>query len=1201
IFSTQSTDTQGNSTLAELITDINSAHSSTDFEAFDNAGSLGFRTVGTAYDVLLMEVSKNVYLGNGSIPIVADNPVDVATTFKFETDAFFTFGLPDGSLDAAQVLVEDTEDNLDLDDLVDDINDAIRATPGLMVNDAFQKVEAYIEDVGGNDHIAFRLNTTQVFPSGGDWNMQVNASYEASQTNGANFELGMLEQIFDDTQGALIGPYSGQLTAADTVLSNDFSVDVSVNGNDYQTVIVTAASTADNTSIGDLISDINAAFAAVTTTIQDPDNLGTFFTLDQFVKAITIGGSSLIQLAVIDADASDTAYIQNIRFAPTSTASNGYVDLGFSEEEARIGIRGSDATLDNIFLNGRAEVVDGDFSGTGAFGIAEFSFGNTDLDLVTDTTYSITGDNTRMVDIGRYLGAYGAEYSSTEINSSLSINGDTGANLQLQNLAFTADEVTGNTIGGLTFGAGATVDLFYRPTSENASSSIGVGTAQFSTDASDLSNLPVAGTTFTNTNDTHLLGRLTFNDIAYALWRVGDFISDWLNNDPNGPFAANLFFAKTGLVDVEDFGEEFRDAIIGIFANQPETLQEVQRAIESALNLDAGDVGLNLVTTGSGSTYNASLNIQFNFLTTFASTLPLYLDISMLADRNVNSGLVKQNLLGLSSLASNPVDPMEVELEGLSKLQLDMDIELVRDGTVIEPTPVLNQPSSGEFFETKFFVTGDSYTGDLPAGANRLRLGYSWFDETGREVLAPDTGAAVSSAAAATTGALSATYSDSAGTLTGTSAGELVLDGVTLTERDSSGAAGDYVLVKDQADSTQNGLYEVTTVGNGSTAFVLTRITDSIEWLKVEVASGASNGERLFLIKDVPNVDVAAAATTSVPGSYITQSYPFLNYIDAGNALTIDGVTPAHGDLVLLAGQHLGTTGAPNGLYQVQINGGVFELYLMDLGQGTLGQADVTGGTNGTGKSYFIDFNNITNHVTERLSTDLTPYDVVELNSAAVAVSEGGEVAMPDSNGTPHVYDTEETTTDEDDIAAADYTVVASTTEDLGGTYSSGSITLSGSAAPVIDGVTLVGGDLIMVNHQSDGSQNGIYQVVDLSGSWRLDRVSTYNDLSDTLNVKVAVSGGTAYGGFEFTMAETISEFDASIIRFSKLIKPASFVINLSDFDGTTSKQLPYTVTAATASDILVSGDGSSTATFSSNTITADQNGSLNSYVTSAW
>src|SRR6056300_619227 len=75
---------------------------------------------------------------------------------------------------------------------------------------------------------------------------------------------------------------------------------------------------------------------------------------------------------------------------------------------------------------------------------------------------------------------------------------------------------------------------------------------------------------------------------------------------------------------------------------------------------------------------------------------------------------------------------------------------------------------------------------------------------------------------AATTADLSATYSNGSSgvgaTLTAGSNGAIVIDGVSLS-------VDDRVLVKDQSTAAENGIYTVTTQGDGSTAFVLTRAT----------------------------------------------------------------------------------------------------------------------------------------------------------------------------------------------------------------------------------------------------------------------------------------------------------------------------------------------------------------------------------------
>tara|TARA_Y100001938_G_scaffold151013_1_gene245097 strand:- start:2603 stop:4402 length:1800 start_codon:yes stop_codon:yes gene_type:complete len=98
-----------------------------------------------------------------------------------------------------------------------------------------------------------------------------------------------------------------------------------------------------------------------------------------------------------------------------------------------------------------------------------------------------------------------------------------------------------------------------------------------------------------------------------------------------------------------------------------------------------------------------------------------------------------------------------------------------------------------------------------------------------------------------TTAALdTVTYSQSAGTLTRSGNGSIndssgLGQSITLTTNDR-------VLVKDQAETRQNGIYVVTTVGSGSAAFVLTRASDA------NVASEITGGTFTF-VEEGTNAD----------------------------------------------------------------------------------------------------------------------------------------------------------------------------------------------------------------------------------------------------------------------------------------------------------------------------------------------------------
>ena len=102
----------------------------------------------------------------------------------------------------------------------------------------------------------------------------------------------------------------------------------------------------------------------------------------------------------------------------------------------------------------------------------------------------------------------------------------------------------------------------------------------------------------------------------------------------------------------------------------------------------------------------------------------------------------------------------------------------------------------------------------------------------------------------ATTADLSATYSNgTAGvgaTLTAGSNGAISIDGISLS-------LNDRVLVKDQSTAAENGIYRVSTVGDGSTAFVLTRATPEDQPAEltggsfVFVEEGTANGDNGYV------------------------------------------------------------------------------------------------------------------------------------------------------------------------------------------------------------------------------------------------------------------------------------------------------------------------------------------------------------------
>ena len=129
-------------------------------------------------------------------------------------------------------------------------------------------------------------------------------------------------------------------------------------------------------------------------------------------------------------------------------------------------------------------------------------------------------------------------------------------------------------------------------------------------------------------------------------------------------------------------------------------------------------------------------------------------------------------------------------------------------------------------------------------------------------------------------------------TLTATSNARLLVDG-------TNASTNDRVLVKDQADATQNGVYKVTTQGSVSVPYVLTRATDfdaSTSYEKI----GAS-GDAVYVTSGSYNANqgfITLSTGTGTDGTYVlgTDNITFGQFtgtatFTAGNGVTITGNT----------------------------------------------------------------------------------------------------------------------------------------------------------------------------------------------------------------------------------------------------------------------------------------------------------------------
>lgn len=147
---------------------------------------------------------------------------------------------------------------------------------------------------------------------------------------------------------------------------------------------------------------------------------------------------------------------------------------------------------------------------------------------------------------------------------------------------------------------------------------------------------------------------------------------------------------------------------------------------------------------------------------------------------------------------------------------------------------------------------------------------------------------------------------------------------------------------------------------------------------------------------------------------------------------------------------------------------------------------------------------------------------------------------------------------------------LVATTANLNATYANGTAGVGAfltnsvaQAALVIDGITLVIGNRVLVKDQTVGFQNGIYTVTNVgstSTNWVLTRASDYNVVSQTLRGNtVSVISGTLSIATLWMLTSIVAAIGTDIFVFTKINQSS-----LSSILGTTN-QVIVTVAGGTA------------------------------------
>ena len=271
----------------------------------------------------------------------------------------------------------------------------------------------------------------------------------------------------------------------------------------------------------------------------------------------------------------------------------------------------------------------------------------------------------------------------------------------------------------------------------------------------------------------------------------------------------------------------------------------------------AGGSGMNTVVTDNNVEIQATALTNSNLSGSAGITnANLANPTTTLGSSTLTLGAATTDIAGLTSLV---IDDITINGQTMSTTAGNKDIVMSPHGTGTVTVPSGYEDRSG-FGDTS--LANKAYVDQVAQGLD-----------------------AKPSARAATTANLSATYSNgSAGvgaTLTASSNGAITMDGV-------SPVVNDRILVKDQTAAAQNGIYVVTTQGDGSTPFVLTRATPEDQPAELSggsfifVEEGTANGDNgyVFTHTGAPTFGTTALDVTQFSGA---------GQITAGAALSKSG------------------------------------------------------------------------------------------------------------------------------------------------------------------------------------------------------------------------------------------------------------------------------------------------------------------------
>lgn len=316
----------------------------------------------------------------------------------------------------------------------------------------------------------------------------------------------------------------------------------------------------------------------------------------------------------------------------------------------------------------------------------------------------------------------------------------------------------------------------------------------------------------------------------------------------------------------------------------------------------------------------------------------------------------------------------------------------------------------------------------------------------------------------------------------------------------------DRILIKDQSNQYENGIYTLTRNGDTiSLPWVLTRAagydepTEILIGTKTLITNGTVNNGSTF----AQSLIVTTIGTSNI--AFINMN-TLTSDVTIANSYTLGNIVVENGSIVTLNGS-------------IQANNGNVDTQSVNISQA----AFKSGGSSG---------------VTLKASNSMPANTSLTLN-------------LPINNGTANqVLTTDGSGNTRWNVPIVDWknTCNAATTVNLAAVYANGTVgvgaTLTAISPPttlsVIDGITLVNGNRLLVKNQTDAFQNGIYVVTDVD-NWTLTRATDYDTVAE-------ISQGNIIGIMNGTLNANTTWKETAVVA---TIGTSS--ITLSQFSGVTS------------------------------------------------